>query len=134
LAVAGAVSLKERDLNDSDLSGADTSSEGGDAVSESEDDVDFGWESVAIKHPGNPEDFRKEMQGFIQTFLDNCRYLPDGEWTFCMFLWMCFAKNAELDQSSQNLWRECVQKPTQQTLLARLYWCLKQDSTRHKLR
>jgi hypothetical protein len=42
LAVAGGVSLKERDLNDSDLSDAersraDTSSEGGDAVSESED-------------------------------------------------------------------------------------------------
>jgi hypothetical protein len=42
MAVAGALSLKESDLNDSDISDAersraDTSSEGGDAVSESED-------------------------------------------------------------------------------------------------
>jgi hypothetical protein len=44
-AVTGVVSLKERDLNDSDLSDADTSSEGGDVVLEDEDDVDFGWES-----------------------------------------------------------------------------------------
>jgi hypothetical protein len=157
MAVAGALSLKESDLNDSDISDAersraDTSSEGGDAVSESEDDVDFGWESVAIKHPGNPEDFQKEMQGFIQTFLDHlseieiemdesaetfsnflCRDLPDGEWTFCMFVWICFAKEAYFDETSLKLWRECIKKPAQQTILASLDWCLKQESTRHKL-
>jgi len=132
------VCLKERDLDDSDLSDAersrvDTSSERGDAASESDNDVDLGRESVAIKHPGNPEDFRKEMQGFIQTFLDNCRYLPDGEWTFCMFVWIRFAKEADLDETSLKLWRECIKKPAQQTLLASLDWCLKQESTRHKL-
>jgi hypothetical protein len=151
LAVAGAVSIKERDFTDSDLSGADTSSEGGDAVSESEDDVDFGWESVAVKHPGNPEDFQKHMQGFIDTFISHQWIIdaviepghetfeiigpdcPQGEWTYCMFVWIRFAKEAYFDETSLKLWRECIKTPAQQTLLARLDGCLKQESTKHKL-
>jgi hypothetical protein len=142
------VSLKESDLNDSCLSGAETSSN----ISDREDDMDCDFDSLAIRHSGDTEDFQEHMRGFIQTFLDKlfeieiemdesaetfsnflCPDLPEGEWTFCMFLWMCFAKNAELDQSSRTRWLECIQKPAQQTLLAELDWCLKQESTRHKL-
>jgi hypothetical protein len=104
-------------FDNADLSGADTSSEGGDAVSGSENDVDCGWESVAIKHPGNPEDFQKDI----------------GEWTFWMFVWIRFVKEAYFDETSLKIWREYIEKPAQQTLLASLDWCLKQESTRHKL-
>ncbi len=133
--MAGAVSLKESDLNDSCLSGAETSSN----ISDSEDDMDCDFDSLAIRHSGDTEDFQEHIRGFIQTFLDhtfeiecemdespetnsNLLYLPEGEWTFYMFLWMCFAKNAELDQSSRTRWLECIQKPAQQTLLAQLDW------------
>jgi hypothetical protein len=64
--VAGAVSLKENDLNDSYLSGAETSSN----ISDSEDDMDCNFDSLAIRYSGDTEDFQEHMRGFIQTFLD----------------------------------------------------------------
>jgi len=50
-----------------------------------------------------------------------------------MFVWIRFAKEAYSDETSLKLWRECIKTPAQQTLLARLDWCLKQESPRHKL-
>jgi hypothetical protein len=149
MAVAGALSLKEIDFNAASI--ADTISERGDVVSDSEDDDDLGCESVAIKHPGNPEDFQKDMQGFIDTFIsikwiidaaiepghETFKVLgpdcPQGEWTYCMFVWIRFAKEAYFDETSLKLWRECIKTPAQQTLLASLDGCLKKESTRHKL-
>jgi hypothetical protein len=58
---------------------------------------------------------------------------PQGEWTYCMFVWIRFAKEAYFDETSLKLWRECIKEPAQQTILASLDWCLKQESTRHKL-
>ena len=64
------------DLNASDLSGADTASEGGDTASESGDGSDSIFEAVLAKHPGNPEHFQEHMKGLIQGFSEFLWLIP----------------------------------------------------------
>ena len=64
---ARSASLRDSDLNASDLSGADTASEGGDTASESGDDGAM-FEAALAKHQGNSARFQEHMQGFIRDF------------------------------------------------------------------
>jgi Leucine-rich repeat (LRR) protein len=146
---AGSASLRDSGLNDSDLSGNDTASEGGDTAAESDDKADGSFDAALAKHPGNPEDFQEHMKGFIQGFLDHlwlvpgaldektetftvCPGLPDGIWSYCMLVWMRFAKDAHFDGILREKWRECITSPSQDKLLAMLDSCLQQESTSHK--
>lgn len=149
VAVAGSLTLLNSDLNDSDISGADTASEGADVSSDSGDDMDFDYEAVAVKHPGNPKDFQEHMKSFIGDFLNHLWLFedsideatqgfthpgrPQGTWTFCMLLWMRFAKDAYFDELSRELWLGCISSANQDTLLAELDSCLKRQGTAHKL-
>jgi hypothetical protein len=134
-------------VNDSDLSGANTASEGGDTASESGDDADSSVDAVLAKHPGNPELFQEQMKGFITDLLEVMSLgAPDGatqvfslplggrthEWSYCMLVWMRFAKDAYFDSIWRGKWQECITCPSQDKLLALLDKCLEQESTKHK--
>jgi ankyrin repeat protein len=146
---AGSASLRDSGLDDSFLSGADTASEASKTASELVDDEEFFYEAALAKHPGDPEDFREHMKGFIQGFLDHlwlvpgeldektetftvCPGLPDGIWSYCMLVWMRFAKDAYFDCIWREKWGECITSPSQDKLLAMLDLCLHQESTSHK--
>ena len=89
------------------------------------------------------------MKGFIQSFLDyvwlipgvvdeetetfeTCPGLPHGLWSFCMLVWMRFAKDAYFDSIWREKWRDCILCPSQDRLLALLDSCLQQERTLHK--
>ena len=95
--------------SDSPLSHEDTESARG-VDSQGGDDLDLYFETVAAKHPGNPEDFQAHMQGFIREFLAHtwlieaaideatesfvaAHGLPESKMTYCMFLWMRIARD-----------------------------------------
>ena len=69
---------------------------------------------MAVKHPGNPEEFQEHMKGLISDFLDYLWLieadtdeatetfspspgLHQGRWSFCMLIWMRFAKDASMN-------------------------------------
>lgn len=133
-------------LNESELSGADTSD---DEVSEPERS-DHDLECIAIKHPGSPDDFQEHMGGFIRDlfeFMEVSEADRDTEtetfdvplsgspcrWSYCMLVWLSFAKEATMSESSRKGWLECIRSPTQDILLGNLTWCLKMPSTAHPL-
>ena len=144
-AVAGAVTLRKGDLDDMDLFGADTASDEAGVSSESGDD----YEVVAVKHPGNPKDFQEHMQGFMEDFLNHLWLfedlideetdgffvpaLPQSTWTFCMLVWVRFAKDAYFDKGSRNEWLRCINSTNQDNLLAILDMCLTREGTAHTL-
>jgi hypothetical protein len=96
---------------------------------------------------GNPEDFQEHMKGFITDLLE-CMSLsaPDDasqvfsvplsghnhEWSYCMLVWMRFAKDTYFGSILMEKWRECSTFPSQDKLLAMLDSCLQQESTSHK--
>jgi len=144
---ARSASLRDSGLDDSILSGADTASEGGDTASERGDDEDSYFDATLAKHPGNPEDFQEHMKGFITDLLEYMSLgAPDDasqvftvplsgynhEWSYCMLVWMRFAKDAYFDGIWRGKWRECITFPSQDRLLAMLDSCLQQESTSHK--
>ena len=150
--MAGAVSIKQGDLDDSEDSAADTTdaeAEAGGAGSESDDDTHAGFEAVLAKHPGDPEGFQAHMRGFIVDLLDvvTVPTEPVGatetfdvpvagrsqEWSYCMLVWMRFAEEASLDASSRQKWLECVKSPTQGKMLTLLDTILKAPGTVHPL-
>eukprot|EP00802_Teleaulax_amphioxeia_P010990 Tamp_11020.p1 GENE.Tamp_11020~~Tamp_11020.p1 ORF type:complete len:399 (+),score=82.99 Tamp_11020:275-1471(+) len=74
---AHTLSVSHSSVDEGDLSGADTASEGNGNASDCE--LDFEEEVVAFRHPGQPEDFREHMQGFMEDFLDlMSTQEPDG--------------------------------------------------------
>jgi hypothetical protein len=144
---AASVSLRDSGLDDNFLSSADTASEGGDTASESGDDTDFIFDATLAKHPGNPEDFQECMKGFITDLLEVMSLgAPDGatevfslplggrthEWSYCMLVWMRFAKDAYFDSIWRGKWQECITCPSQDKLLALLDKCLEQERTKHR--
>jgi hypothetical protein len=150
---ARSASIRDSGLDDSIeaavLSCDDTASEGNSTASESGDDSDSSFEAALAKHPGNPEDFQKHMKRLMQDFLDylciipdtvdedtetfeDCPGLPDGIWSYCMLVWMRFAKDAYFDGILREKWRECITFPSQDKLVSLLDSCLQQESTRHK--
>ena len=54
------------------------------------------------------------------------------EWSYCMLVWMRFAKDAYVDGFWREKWREAITRPSQDRLLALLDKCLEQESTKHK--
>jgi len=148
MSVAGSATLRNGDLEDGGLSGADTASEGADISSESLDD-DCDYEVVVAKHPGDPKDFQKHIQDLIRDFLDNLWVFedsivegtesfflparPQGTWTFCMLVWMRFVKDATFDERSQEEWLRCISSANQDKLLAILDSCLECQGTIHTL-
>jgi len=133
--------------DDSDLSVAATDSVAGDTDSESGDDAGDIVDTVVAKHPGNPEDFQEHMKGFITDLLEYMSLAaPDEasqvftvplsghnhEWSYCMLVWMRFAKDAYFNRILREKWRECITFPSQDKLLAMLDSCLQQECTSHK--
>ena len=103
-----------------------------------------------IVYPGNPEHFQEHMKGLIQGFSEflwlipaavdvdtetfsACPGLPDGVWSYCMLVWVRFAKECYFDSVWLDKWQECIKSPSQDRLIALLDVCLKQESTEHKL-
>jgi hypothetical protein len=125
--------------------GGDTAA--GDTDSESGDDAGDIFDTVVAKHPGNPKDFQEHMKGFITDLLEYMSLAaPDEasqvftvpvsghnhEWSYCMLVWMRFAKDAYFDGIWREKWRECITFPSPDRLLAMLDSCLQQESTSHK--
>jgi len=146
----GSASLRDRGIDDRVLSGANTASEVVETAPESGDDAESAVDAAVAKHPGNPEDFQEYMKGFIQDFVDylciipdivdedtetfkDCPGLPDGIWSYCMLVWIRFAKDSCFDGIWREKWRECIKFPSQDRLLAMLDSCLQQASTSHEL-
>jgi hypothetical protein len=69
--------------DDIHLSVASTDSVAGDTDSERGDDAGDIFDDVVSKHPGNPEDFQGHHH----------------EWSYCMLVWMRFAKDAYFDSN-----------------------------------
>jgi hypothetical protein len=141
---AVSASLRDSSLDDSIRSGADTVSDGGDTTSESGDDADLSVDTVLAKHPGNPAGFQEHMSGFICDFLAcmEAGVEADDEWntydvdlgntgtrrwTWCMLLWVRFARDAsgQLDESVLSNWLDaCNTRHSQDRLLDLLTSCL----------
>jgi hypothetical protein len=139
-------------VDEGNLSGADTASEGNGNTSESDCELDCEEEVVAVRHRGNPEDFQEHMQGFTEDFLDLISTQePDGaeifhlnldfhsagtshQWTYCMLLWMRFAKDATFHEYSRgqlySLLRTEDRKPK---FLVKLDAILRRQATQHDL-
>jgi Leucine-rich repeat (LRR) protein len=87
------------------------------------------------------------MKGFITDLLEVMSLgAPDGatqvfslplggrthEWSYCMLVWMRFAKDAYFDSTWRGKWKECITCPSQHKLLALLDKCLEQENTKHR--
>eukprot|EP00802_Teleaulax_amphioxeia_P006502 Tamp_06506.p1 GENE.Tamp_06506~~Tamp_06506.p1 ORF type:complete len:693 (-),score=91.17 Tamp_06506:100-2178(-) len=145
---AHTLSLTQSSLRGNDLSGADTASEGGEAAADNGGEE----EAVTARHSGNPADFQEHMHGFLMDFLKpSSTQEPDGaeiyhlnhmnhagtshQWTYCMLLWMRFAKDATFGESSRGQWRDlvCIARARQPEFLAGLDAILRQTATEHDL-
>jgi hypothetical protein len=135
--------------DDSARSTAATASEGGDTTSESGDDADLSFDTVLAKHPDDPARFQEHMSGFICDFLAcmEAGVEADDEWntydvdlgntgtrrwTWCMLLWVRFARDAsrQLDESLRSNWLvTCNTRHSQDRFLELLTSCLLSSTT-----
>jgi hypothetical protein len=136
-------------LRDDQLSSAETGSQGSVATSEAEssdesgDEQSSSFDAVSAKHLGNPADFQEHISGFIRGFRD---YISDSapetatelfhfnshELSYCMLVWMRFAKEAVLEELMRRKWNDCIKAARQDSLLSMLETCLQQEGTKHK--
>jgi tetratricopeptide (TPR) repeat protein len=154
--VAGSLSVDDSDLAGAPwttaIYGADTAFKGDDFVGC--DDADLSFATVLAKHPYNPgspgcfantvADFQEHMAGFVRDFLAcmEAGVEADDEWntydvdlgntgtrrwTWCMLLWVRFARDAsgQLDESVLSNWLDaCNTRHSQDRLLDLLTSCL----------
>jgi hypothetical protein len=134
--IAHAQSLRDDALSSVATSEAESSDESGDEQSSS-------FDAVSAKHLGNPADFQKHISGFIRDFRD---YMSDSapetatelfhfhshERSYCMLVWMRFAKEAVLEALMRGKWNDCIKAARQDRLLSMLETCLQQEGTKHK--
>jgi hypothetical protein len=140
-------------LRDDQLSSAETVRQGSVATYEAEssdesgDEKSSSFDAVSAKHLGNPADFQKHISGFIRDFRDcmsvsvpetatelfHCNSgARSHERSYCMLVWMRFAKEADLDALMRGKWYDCIKAARQDRLLSMLETCLQQEGTKHK--
>ena len=91
---------------------------------------------VAIKHPGDHEDFQRHMGGFIHDFLGymtvdatadpewetydiNIKGQGNRKWTWCMLLWIRFVHDSLRDEVGCRMWLDaCNDDPNEDKLLS----------------
>ena len=56
------------------------------------------------------------------------------ELSYCMLVWMRFAKEADLEALMRGKWNDCIKAARQDRLLLILETCLQQEGTKHKCR
>eukprot|EP00961_Rhodomonas_salina_P159490 2147783-Rhodomonas_salina.1 len=143
---AHALTLQDSDLSDAPTLEGEDSSEESDSAEE-----DHSHRAIAAKHSGQPEHFQAHMKGFVKDLLD---FLSAGDpdegtehysvqlsesstsqWTFCMIVWLWFAKEADFDERTRQVWLDRICSGsgcTQQRLLECLEGCLQYCGTAHK--
>ena len=159
--VAGGLSLPGPDLNESEElysdetkghrenSGVELAGRDGEhGTKEDHWFCDIHVESVAAKHPGSPDSFDLDMEGFIVDFVSMRTHVDadaewgtydmdlansgSGQWTLCMLLWIRFMRdNSEMfEDSVRDGWRSaCQDSPSQLRLCSALTECLTASST-----
>lgn len=136
-----AFSVSSRDSYDSDSAYSEGSTVSADTSVDGGSDTEQEKTSIAAYNSRDPEDFQDHMQKFMHDFawyMENDLVSSEFEtyevsigsagnsnWTWCMLLWVDFARSALSDDDKRSKWLDaCKNEPSQERLLALLTSCL----------